>query len=313
MPRHEIREPARYCKAPEKHKSGGWVSAAVAAEKAGENSARPAELQVVLLDGSKGTDKKKTTVNSPSSLIPADSAETAHFLACHTLPLGLKNDAADEPYEVVSRATFSLVEIGGRHFFVTCAHVFEKFQEMQADHPNAQLVAYTTIPKFTELFDFHLIDAESKVLDVAIFCGEEARVDLPGRYFIPYEGSYLADRAVSELVCIVGYPGENIEVVPGRADLNYMQLIFPASSVSDRQIVLADEEGNRIFRHFIEPETTQIGLGGLSGSAAYILRDSIYRFVGIVKECQERNHTIIISRLGCLTSDGRIDRFQMPF
>jgi hypothetical protein len=92
-----------------------------------------------------------------------------------------------------------------------------------------------------------------------------------------------------------------------------MQLIFPASSISDRQIVLADEEGNRIFQDFIKPETTQIGLGGLSGSAAYILRDFIYRFVGIVKECQERNHTIIISRLGCLTSDGRIDRLQMPF
>jgi hypothetical protein len=143
---------------------------AVVVGKAGDNSARPAELQIVLLDGSEGTDKRKTTtVNSRSSLIPADSAETAHFLACHTLPLGLKNDAADEPYEVVSRATFSLVEIGGRHFFVTCAHVLEKFQEMQADHPNAQLVAYTTIPKFTELFGFHLIDAESKVLDVAVF------------------------------------------------------------------------------------------------------------------------------------------------
>ena len=56
-------------------------------------------------------------------------------------------------------------------FFVTCAHVLEKFQEIQADHPNAQLVAYTTIPKFTELFGFHLIDAESRILDVAIFCG----------------------------------------------------------------------------------------------------------------------------------------------
>ena len=52
-------------------------------------------------------------------------------------------------------------------------------------------------------------------------------------------------------------------MVLGRADLNYMQLIFPASSISDRQIVLADEDGNRIFRDFIEPETTQIGTGRL--------------------------------------------------
>lgn len=249
----------------------------------------------------------------PRAAIPADSAETAHCLACYTLPLGIKKDAQHAPHRVVARATCSPLEIGKKHFFVTCAHVLNKLQEIQADYPNAQLAAYTTVPHFTELFGFRLVDSESKILDVAIFRGQEDRVELPERFFIPYNGSYLDDPVIGEHVCIVGYPSENVEVTEGRTDLNYMQLIFQISSVSDRHIVLADETGQRRFRDFFEPQKTDVDLGGLSGSAAYVLRNFIYRFIGIVKECHERDNTILISRLGCLTSDGTIDRSRMPY
>jgi len=252
-------------------------------------------------------------MNQTISAVPVDSEEAAHFLACRTLPLALKLDAGHKPYQVVDRATLSLIEIGGRHFFVTCAHVLEKFLEIQAEYPNAQMTAYTTIPHFTELSGFHLVDSDSSILDVAIFRGQEDRVELPGRFFIPYEQSYLADPAINELVVIVGYPGEIVEVRPQRADLSYMQIIFPVSSVSDRHVVLANENGQRKFRDKLHPEPTQIDLGGLSGSAAYVLRNRHYRFIGIVKECHKGDHTILISRLGCLTAQGTIDRSRMPY
>jgi len=249
----------------------------------------------------------------PPERIPTDSPTTAHFLACHTLPLGIKKDASDHPHQAITRATFSLLEMDEKHFFVTCAHVLEKFGEMQVEYPNAQLAAYTTVPYFTELFGFSLIDSESKILDVAIFRGQEDRVELPGRTFIPYKGSYLADPVVGEYVCIVGYPRETVEVTKHRADLNYTQLILPISSVSDRHVVLADETGERKFHDFFEPQNTSVHFGGLSGSAAYVLRNFIYRFIGIVKECHESDHTILISRLGCLNPDGTIDRSRMPY
>jgi hypothetical protein len=249
----------------------------------------------------------------PLERIPTDSPTTAHFLACHTLPLGIKKDATDRPHQVVARATFSLLEISAKRFFVTCAHVLDKFEEIQVEYPNAQLAAYTTIPHFTELFGFNLVDSESKILDVAIFRGLEDIIELPSRNFIPYKGSYLDDPGVGEYVCIVGYPRENVDVTEHKADLNYTQLILPISSVSDRHVVLADETGERKFHDFFEPENTSIDFGGLSGSAAYVLRNFIYRFVGIVKECHERDHTILISRLGCLNPDGTIDRSRMPY
>ncbi len=253
-------------------------------------------------------------MTTPSQeLFRVDSEVAAHFIASHTLPLAIKRNAADPPSEVISRATFSLLEIAGRHYFVTCAHVHDKFIEVQCAHPNAQLAAYTTIPSFAELYGFSLVDYDSKTLDVAIYRGQEERIALPSRFFIPYEGSYLPDPQIGEMVCIVGYPRENIDVTATQAALDYLQIIFPISSVSDRHVVLADETGGRKLVDLFEPSKDPIDLGGLSGSAAYVLRNAHYRFIGIVKECRQTDQTILISRLGCLGSDGRIDRLRMPF
>ena len=110
------------------------------------------------------------------TVVRTDSAETAHFLACRTLPIGIKKDAQHAPHQVIARATCSLVEIGKKHFFVTCAHVIDKLQEIQIEHPNAQLAAYTTVPHFTELYGFSLVDSESEILDVAIL--EDRKIEL---------------------------------------------------------------------------------------------------------------------------------------
>src|SRR6266404_8050853 len=163
----------------------------------------------------------------PFIAVPTNSDVTAHYLACHTLPLGIKEDAQHPPHQVISRATCSLLEIGRKHFFLTCAHVLNKFHEIQEAYPNAQLAAYTAAPHFIELSGFQLIDLESKVLDVAVLRGQEDRIHLPERFFIPFEVSYLVDPTVGEPVCIVGYPGENIEVTKGRAALDYIQIILP--------------------------------------------------------------------------------------
>ena len=75
----------------------------------------------------------------------------------------------------------------------------------------------------------------------------------------------------------------------------------------------ADETAQRCLLDFIEPQKMDVDLGELSGSAAYVLRNFIYRFIGIVKECHERDNTILISRLGRLNPDGTIDRSRMPY
>ena len=251
--------------------------------------------------------------NQPTAL-PIDHLTVADLLSSHTMPLAIKQDLALKPHHVVNRATFTLLEIGGRDFFLTSCHVLQKFKEIKHDNDNAQLVAYGFVPHFDEYHGFTLVDSEETVLDVAIFRGVAEKITIPGTRFIKYESSYLPEPQIGELVCVVGYPAADVSVkAEGSADFGYIQIIFPISSLSERQIVLANETGERRLHDFKNSAVTQIDLGGLSGSPAFVLRDMAAHFVGIVRSSTNSDHTILISRLGCLKNDGTLDRLRLPW
>jgi hypothetical protein len=245
-------------------------------------------------------------------LIPATSATAAALLSKHTLPLGLKANSNDLPWDKTPRATFSLLWPGQRHVFATCFHVLKELQDMQKTDPSAEVVAYMAgSPGLAELNGFALLDY-SKRLDVAVFRGLEDMVELPGLHFIDYKSSYLADPAVGEPVSIVGYPGENVAVTDKKADFGFMHIGLMASCVSEQRIILANEHGGRRFTHNDDPTCSKISLGGLSGSPAFVVRNQIPRFVGIVTDSSGKDQTIIISRLGCIKRDGTLDHNAIP-
>jgi len=181
---------------------------------------------------------------------------------------------------------------------------------MQARSVSAEMVSYlatASVTPLVELRPFTLIDHDQRSLDVATFRGWRDVIELPGVEFIDYRSSYLSNPYPGEGVWIVGYPASNVSVVADKADFGYIFMGLRASSVSERQIKLANEDGDREFTDFVTPERTQIDLAGLSGSPAFIIRDQRHRFVGIVTDCSEREQTIIISRLGCINPDGTLD------
>jgi hypothetical protein len=256
-------------------------------------------------------DEKRIIVND-GILVPVNSEIAATLLSKHTLALGLKADSNDLPWEKTERATFTLLATGHRHLFITCFHVLNKLQEMQKKNPLAEIVAYMGFPPgLAELNGFTLLD-HSKRLDVGVFRGLEDTVELPGFHFIDYESSYLADPAVGEPVSIVGYPGANVAVTQKRADFGFMHIGLMASCVSEQRIILANEHGGRCFTHYDDPTCSRIPLGGLSGSPAFVLRNQIPRFVGIVTDSSDNDQTIMISRLGCLKGDGTLDHNAIP-
>jgi hypothetical protein len=249
--------------------------------------------------------------------IPATLEIVATLLSKHTLPLGLKASSSNQPWAKTDRATFTLLWTGQRHVFATCFHVLKRLQEMQKMNPLAEIVAYMGIPsdltktKFAELNGFTLLDY-SKRLDVAVFRGLEDTVELPGFHFIDYESSYLADPVVGEPVSIVGYPGVNVTVTQKNAGFGFMHIGLMASCVSEQRIILANEHGGRRFTHYDDPTCSKITLGGLSGSPAFVYRDQIPRFVGVVTDSSDKDQTIIISRLGCIKRDGTLDHNAIP-
>lgn len=241
-------------------------------------------------------------------LIPAASTAAATLLAKHALPLGLKAASTDFPWDGSKRATFTLLKLPDRHVFVTCYHVLAALREMQSQNASAEMVAYlASAPCLIQLNGFTLIDSDQRSLDVAIFRGLEDVVDLPGMQFIDYASSYLPDPIPGEPVSIVGYPGATVAVTAERADFGFMHIGFRASSVSERQIKLANESGDRQFFDYEDPTRLRIALGGLSGSPAFVIRNQRHRFVGILTDCSERDQTVLISRLGCIKPDGTLD------
>ena len=117
---------------------------------------------------------------------------------------------------------------------------------------------------------------------LATFRGIEDTVELPGMRFIDYASSYLPDPMPGEPVSIVGYPGANVAVSRDKADFGFMHIGYRASTVSERQIILANEHGDRHFFDYDDPARRGVALGGLSGSPAFVIRDHRHRFVGIV-------------------------------
>lgn len=247
-------------------------------------------------------------------LISAASELAATLLAKHVLPLGIKSDSKDFPWHETKRATFTLLQLAKRNVFITCSHVLSALHEIQAQNASAQLVAYlTSATCLVELDGFTIVDNDSHSLDVAIFRSAEDNIALPGMRFIEYASSYLPDPTPGEPVSIVGYPGKNVAISKANADFGFMHICFRASSVSARQIILANEHGDRDFFDYDDPTRLGVGLGGLSGSPAFVVRAQRYRFVGIVTECSDKDQTIIISRLGCLNPDGTLDHNAIPW
>jgi hypothetical protein len=186
-------------------------------------------------------------------------------------------------------------------------------EEVRQEQADAKIVAYLPEGDFplVELNTFELIDREGPSLDVAIFGGIEPSIHLPNRRFIDYQESYLSDPEVGESVMVSGYPASGLDASVNRMVFGHTFICFRASSITERQITLANEHGDRTFEHFDDPTKTGTDLGGMSGSPAFMVRDGKLKFVGIVTGCsgsrESTEGSIIISRLGCLKPDGSLD------
>lgn len=245
--------------------------------------------------------------------IPVDSPEAIAFYNSHVLPLAINSVDDVMPWDPKNWATFSLVRLADRDVCITCNHVYEKLLEVRQQYSGAKIVAYLPVEDFplVELNTFELIDREGQSLDVAIFGGLEPSINLPNRRFINYQDSYISDPVEGESVIFSGYPASGLDASVNRMVFGHMFICLRASSISERQIILANEHGDRTFEHFDDPTKTGTELGGMSGSPAFLLRNGKLGFVGIVTDCsgssENSDGSIIISRLGCLKSDGSLD------
>jgi len=247
--------------------------------------------------------------NPPDPLL-AHSEEAAVYLSRYVLPLGIKANGANAPWEEMNRGCFSLINTGERDLFVTCHHVLEYYENLHSANECAEIVAYAqNAPVLIELGGFTIKDKNRTPLDMAIFIGREDSVSIPGSQFFELRGPGPVVKE-GDPILVVGYPAANVSVSLTSAEFGIMQFLTRASSISDHRIVLANGFGDRVYNDFCDPPRSRedAPLGALSGSPAFhIGLDGEYTLVGIVTDGEHESGTILISRIECLLPDGTID------
>ena len=167
-------------------------------------------------------------MNSPDPF-PAHSEEAAVYLSRYVLPLGIKANEADLPWEKMNRGCFSLVDAGERDVFVTCGHVLDHYESLLGQDGGAEIVAYAqNAGGLVELNGFVAKDKNRAPLDMAVFVGREDRISIPGSTFFELSRPGPVIR-VGDPIVVVGYPAANVSVSTTTAEFGIMQLLHRAS------------------------------------------------------------------------------------
>jgi len=171
--------------------------------------------------------------------------------------------------------------------------------------------------------DIHILDQESRHLDVAILsfpylktCGSPCNK----RYFPIQSFPPLLPRT-GEALSLIGYPGILRKACEDRGSFSPVGIGYTISSVSERQIILADEHGDRKIEGNQFTSPNEIPLGGFSGSPGYIVREDGLHFAGLLRAGSKSINdspislpgVIFLSPVQLLTSAGTLDRTRMPW
>jgi hypothetical protein len=163
-----------------------------------------------------------------------------------------------------------------------------------------------------------LIDKDDHHLDVAVLSLPEPceRIEWIGKRYFPTTSWPPEPPKVGDEVGLVGFPGIYREPSTRGLEVRHLTVVDFASSVSDRQVVLADENLQRVcVKH--DPNLPDFGsLGGISGAAAYVCTPdrSKFHLAGFVYEAGEGvEATIFIGRASFIRANGSLDRLLMPW
>lgn len=196
----------------------------------------------------------------------------------YSAPLCFFSKRAFEPQDLVHTATVAFVDTGKDKFLITCHHVWDEFNKMRKE--SSEMVMAAPIgPKrrLIVLDQLEYIDGNRKFLDIAVL-----RMPEPAILGLGFNRYYAAERwpnesaRQNELVAMMGYPAQHRQ--PAENSINFPRAILCdyVTRVTDRQVSIRDDHGNRQqFNHEEGIEQLAKDLGGMSGSPAFPLeRDS---------------------------------------
>jgi hypothetical protein len=227
------------------------------------------------------------------------------------------------PTSVNDNGTCGFFDTGTHKLLITAQHVIESWREMERTEGNAIFAVNVGPGNTIALPHLQVIDEEKDFLDLAILefpqlesCGTPCQK----RYF-PIRSFPPPLPMVGEALSLVGYPGMLRKTSEHRGSFSPVSIGYTISTVSERQIILADERGDRkiIGDQFSKAE--EVPLGGFSGSPAFIIRQEGAHIAGFLRAGSKSVDNLPINLPGvifvspaiCLNPDGTLDRGRMPW
>jgi hypothetical protein len=226
------------------------------------------------------------------------------------------------PSSVNDNGTCAFVDTGQRKLLVTANHVFSDFIEKQQKNPQAVLcVCLGSVSMYLD--SPVVVDFDDETLDLAVI--EFPHLDRirnhQKRYF-PIRGFPIPVARPGEAVTLVGFPGAQRFTHQDFGAFEPAGLGFAITSVSDRTIVLADENATRRTEGIGFREDEDIPLGGFSGTPGFVARQNGFHLVGFLRGGSKQlagepamvlPGVVFLSPATYLQPDGTFDRLRMPY
>lgn len=229
-------------------------------------------------------------------------------------PLFLLEADGEEGSKAVGNGSAALLDTGEARLLVTCRHVWFEFSAILKNKPDAKIALGLGLESI-DVSDYSVIDS-SKSLDLAII-GFKRPESLDGSLKSFHRSFNWPSKSASvgEVIIATGFPGnDRKKSANGNGVIFFTRTVVDyVVSASDRHLVLADTENEReefVFEPNLEESKSH---GGLSGCPAFVERNGVYEFVGIIYESNEGvRATFFISHAKYILSDGRIDHLAIP-
>ena len=211
------------------------------------------------------------------------------------------------PVEVVCNGTYGLVDTGKKKVMVTCHHVWDYLHEARQIHPKAEIAMNLAPGQSFAISDAEIIDAD-RDLDIVVVDPKLRDDDFSQKEFFRIPNQPIAPIRDGEAIAFAGYPEAEFVCSDNCGTFRSAFFGLHVTSVSDRSILLLNDQNNRSLVGLYGEALSPIKMSGVSGSPAYRLGASGLELVGLVKGGFSSDGLIQLTKIYCLTPDGKIQK-----
>jgi len=217
-------------------------------------------------------------------------------------PLFFARPDDSEPV-VTANGSFGLVDTGSRKLLVTCLHVWDGFQQQQAENPSLRILVCLARNRPIVLPMEPI--SQNRKLDIATFDLEPLEAAYGGRRFFPLSSIYSRPEK-GDTLFFVGYPGCFRHVSSTAVEFGRVAYAVNLTGVDGQRFYSNISKAKRVYVRQPKTAIESDPHPGISGSPCFVVRaDRPAKLVGFTTSIW--TDLLWFTHAGCLNQDGTIE------